>query len=229
MSLFDEELRGERAPEHLQDFISRIGGKNPHGIPMYRVVRAESVHHKAHGEFYDWPEEATIQERGGLELNEDGKWGQISTKPLRVVTETRWVQTYPDKEGWLLERWYPAHMFGTREAWEKHSLLGPYPENGRYVDCSNPIPHLFTLQQVENVIQAIEYKIQNKRGSMENRILKRSQAILDAMEADKQKKKQAKLDQMKDASSPLWGSSLAAGRLRTKLAERIGLREHVGS
>lgn len=229
MNLFDDQLIGARAPQSLQEMVTRIGGKNPYGLPLYRLVNAESVHHKAFGEFSDWPEEASLQQRNGIELNEDGQWDAVGTKPLRTVTEMRWVNAYPTQHGWLIERWYPAHMFGVRKDWEANPLLGPYPEDGMYVDCCKAIPRIPSLREIENVIQAVEYKIQNKEGNVRLRTQRRAEQIWGALEKDREKKKQEMRLRIHDHSKPLWGDSLAAGRLRTELAERAGIRSHVGS
>jgi hypothetical protein len=133
------------APLDIQDFLLRIGGKNPYGEPMYRMVRAELVRIYEGGQFYDWPENATISEMGGLMYSETTSGlscvGENPAQPLRVAIEMRWTERYPQHEGWTLERWFPATDFGSRKEWESKtfkghpevSFLGPFPERGCYM------------------------------------------------------------------------------------------------
>lgn len=234
MNLFDEEIHGKQAPKHMQDFVARVGGKTPAGVPRYRLVWAPSVRHKAYGEFHDWDENIEHpSERGGLAQSADGIWEQGSNKPERVVIEMRWLETYPYDEGWILEKWYPRRMFGDPESWAKNPLLGPYPENGRYVDCCNPTKRLPTVGQIENLISAIEYKIANKQGSMQARIAKRYEQYCLAEAQKKAKRKAQTMDRLHEDSTFLLSNSLAAGAYREKLANRLREKgypiEHVGN
>lgn len=135
------------APADICNFLLRFGGKNQYGNAIYRMVLAETVGQLEGGEWHDYPENANIAERGGLdyERTEGGLilLGADSHTPERVVVEMRVVERYPNIEGWILERWLPPSSFGSREAWEKPKLkghadiplLGPYPEHGGYDIC----------------------------------------------------------------------------------------------
>lgn len=233
MSLFDDQLHGEKAPPGLQDFLNLHGGKTPQGHPRYRLVWAPSVRHKSYGTFYDWHEDTPVNERGGLEMDSEGTWGQVSNRPIRVVTEMRWVETYPDIEGWIVERWYPRHMFGDPAAWEKNRLLGPYPEAGMYVDCCNPMSRVPSVKLLENLVSAIEYKIANKQGTMEQRVAKRVAEIQANKEKQRLAARSVVTSKLHEVTPIIFGSSLAAGRIRESIANRIRARggkiSHVGN
>lgn len=136
------------APAAVSDFLFRFGGKTPYGTPMYRMVLAETVGQWEGGEWWDWPEHATMAERGGLDYGatESGLvlLGADPNKPERVVVECRVVERYPGIEGWILERWIPPSAFGSKDTWEKMTLksrpdiplLGPFPSEGAYDVCA---------------------------------------------------------------------------------------------
>lgn len=232
---FADEIKGQRAPEYLQHFVTRIGGKTPGGDPLYRVVRAESIFHKCFMEFSDWDESLDVKERGGAEMGEDGLWRERPAKPIRIVEELREIEAYPNLEGWLVERWYPADMLGwTRQEWEKRPILGPYPERGRYINCNTkPIANTPTLNQVEGVINAVEYKISNKKGTLQSRIRENEERIQKSLAEKKRQEKQRNIDKMREVTRAILGSSLAAGRIRESIANRIRARGvaigHVGN
>lgn len=53
-------------PKELNDACLELGGTNPYGEPMYRVIRAEDRITQAAGEWNIWAEEMPIEERGNL-------------------------------------------------------------------------------------------------------------------------------------------------------------------
>lgn len=141
-----EDVRPEGcAPIEVQRFLSRIGGKNPFKEPIYRMVLAQHVMVLEGGEWHDYPDNAEIHERGGVdyELGKSGLYlaGENAARPERVVIEMRWQERYQDT-GWMMQRWYPSDNY-SREVWEKMTLkshpgiqcLGPFPVYGNYEEC----------------------------------------------------------------------------------------------
>lgn len=232
---FADEIKGQRAPEYLQNFTARIGGKTPGGDPLYRVVRAESVFHKSFQEFTDWDESIEGSERGGTVMDEGGQWHERTGGRIRTVEEMREIEAYPNLEGWIVERWYPADMLlWTRQEWEKRPILGPFPERGRYVNVNTrPIRSVPTIHQVEGLINATEYKICNKKGTVESRIKENEARILKALADKKKAERERNQSMMREVTRGIWGSSLAAGRVREVLANRMRARGikigHVGN
>jgi hypothetical protein len=53
-------------PTALTETLLRIGGKNPYGEAMFRVIWAQDRITKAAGAWNVWPENASLDERGGL-------------------------------------------------------------------------------------------------------------------------------------------------------------------
>jgi hypothetical protein len=232
---FADQIHGERAPEYLQDFARRIGGLTPNGDPLYRVVRAESVFAKCFQTFTDWDDNIAPEKRGGVELSEDGVWQLRTAGNIRTVEELRSIEVYPGMTGWLVERWYPVDMLRwRRQEWEAKPALGIYPERGFYLNCNTKaIRNVPTLHQVEGLINAVEYKIANKQGTVESRIKDREERILKAMELKRQAERQRNIELMRSVTRSMLGSSLAAGRMREVIANRMRARGirigHVGN
>lgn len=109
-------------PIRLQKRIAEIGGLNPHGQPLFRVVRG--------GDRLTWI--------GGAWRDYD-KHGNF----LREVVEMREVPKYPEAlERYVFEAWMPPENYGTELEWRENYTkiiaaqfveeLGPYPRHGEY-------------------------------------------------------------------------------------------------
>lgn len=137
-----------KAPKDVQSFLRKIGGRTPFGENQYRLVLAQHVLVYEGGEWCDYPDEAPISERGGLDyqMSDSGLYlaGADAHKPERVVCEMRWTERYPpEAQGWTLQKWYPCDYY-PKEEWENIKLkdhadlavLGPYPTEGNYEQCT---------------------------------------------------------------------------------------------
>lgn len=132
------------APKPTLRFIKRFGGLNPYGLPNWRVCLAQNVLVTRAGIFH----ETTEGDGQVLTYDEHGRLVHNREATKSVTTEgTFRVPRYP-KPGWILERWQPAHLWGTREQWEsqlsegtKTPMMGPYPEEGDYWLIAGPFPH----------------------------------------------------------------------------------------
>lgn len=152
-----------QAPKAIQNWLLKVAGCNPFREPNYRLVLAQHVRQLAGGVWNDFPDDATLPERGGLDFDAQNYEvempnGQVkqgtqiinmapaTSKLLRIVTEVRWEERYPNLNGWILQRWYPGShpAYGDREQWERTTLkgrpdialLGPFPVYGEYENCS---------------------------------------------------------------------------------------------
>lgn len=141
----DDVLPEGRAPLPFRKMLAKVGGLNQYGENLYRLVLAQSCMEWHGGQFWDWPENTSLQDQGGLQFSEKivrrkhlvqrpdrhGKVGPVlmtvdepegmmpsMTQPLRVVVESRYVQKYPTIDGWILQRWRPASHWGSRALWE---------------------------------------------------------------------------------------------------------------
>lgn len=101
--------RSKRCPAGIQEQLTRIGGTNPYGQPMFRFVWARNRTTKA------------------LSTGDSGK----------LAPKIREVLKYDDEDCWHLEKWCPAEVYGSPERWhvEQESMLGGYPFEGEYETC----------------------------------------------------------------------------------------------
>jgi hypothetical protein len=260
--MFRDDIRGPiRTPPETDAYLRQIGGVNPFGENIYRLVLAESVVMVVAGEFCDWDESIPVQERFGfvrtsipleepepILANVPGQGNKVvgyrTTKevmmpsgrqPDRVVMGTREVPRYTVFNGWLVERWYPASMWGTPEAWSEKTLpdgtalLGPYPTFGDYDGVVGPWPEVPGRHVLRAAVSYVEDKIENQEDSPAARLLKRINRATDEYEKRSTKNQEELTKYIKDKTSFLLSGSLEAGRLRTQAAERAGLRHHVGN
>lgn len=122
----------KECPEVYAEFLARLGGLNPFGKPMFRLV---------------WGESAV-----------DTIWGQMEGGSCGQHQKLR----YGGIPRWHLEMWKPAEMFGTPEDWYAGSyntitglhVCGDYPFQGDYT------PHtrlsFLNFRALEDLIPKIE-------------------------------------------------------------------------
>ncbi|MDP9160472.1 MAG: hypothetical protein M3O09_09625 [Acidobacteriota bacterium] len=129
-------------PKHIKKAIRSIGGTNPYGEPMYRVVRTEGRKQLVGGLWRTWPEGTPTSLRNPDDPN---------CRPLSSIPDVRPVPMYPGDHSWILEKWRPASKWGTREQfyspegqggtmiWCQGQWLpgaGQYPERGDYYEAN---------------------------------------------------------------------------------------------
>lgn len=225
----------------VYDLCMRVGGKNPFGKPNFRIVLAQSVRKLRGGLWHKWREGASLQNRGGLFVDEDGAIVSPSQeKPISVTAEMRWVKTYPVKDlvGWIFEEWYPAHMFGSPDQWGATKVigtglcqLGPYPTEGRYMLAGfKALPHIPPAESIRNGInQRMRQRDYWYSLTPEQRRKLEADADL-AVQVLREKADDEKRSLMiRELRGPMLSTSLAAGRWREQLARSAGVRSHVGN
>jgi hypothetical protein len=112
-------------PTAVTKSITEHGGLNKYDRPYWRVILAFNHTRPKRGlwhEFADGDWEQFTPEG-------HGKFRHNPLHALRVVDEVRDTPMWPIPNGWILERWFPAEVWGSRETWAKSS---PYPEEGEY-------------------------------------------------------------------------------------------------
>jgi hypothetical protein len=100
-----------RTPHWFQDRLTRIGGRNPHGDPRFKLV---------------WGESESM--RDGGYFMKDGYEGYRDVPALGL------------EKAWVLMMWEPAAKCGSPWRWYKDHMqtesglvtLGQYPHHGRY-------------------------------------------------------------------------------------------------
>ena len=142
--------------------------------------------------------------------------------------------------GWIIERWWPAHVIGDKEAWEKDRIngmprRGPFPETGAYrrVAMSKATAQIPSIKQIEQLIHYLEFIHQDRTANPEQLALEMANSREAAIQKAKDAEDQLNREKIREALDPLTGSSLAAGRAREFYANRLRSRGvpvgHVGS
>lgn len=269
-----------QAPKAVQRFLLNLGGWNPYGEPMLRLVLADKILIHRGGVWHDWPEWAKLEDMGGLEFSDEkeiienvemnGPDGhkivvdieqpkEIRLKevhPVRVVSEMRWVQRYPNKRGWMLQMWEPASRYGSRQWWEAQRvpgasdlmILGPFPERGEYEPCFDWIdvdvqgtpyscsswPEIPALSKIEyGFTFMMQHREKAQSANPEWRKLTRMIEWKNQEIAKETKIREEKLARMRDHLSAMTSTSLAAGRVREGWANEARKKgvdiSHVGN
>lgn len=190
-------------PKYISDFILRIGGRNRHGSPNYRVV---------------WGPDR-LETSGGAWVDENG-----------THVETRQVQKYGPEFVWHLEKWCPPEMYGDSENWEYENalrldgltpemdvqLIGGFPFCGEYEHSFKLSPRLY-LYTLEKLIRL------NMLSRFDETTPKQRQEMRQAAEdKKKQEWKQMVIDLYKDRAPAYYGPvSFAGQKNHTALMDRL--------
>lgn len=228
-------------PKEITQFLRRFGGLNPFDKPKWRLIASEDRFVKESGVYRDWADGLSIAEKGGINFqpnpNAPGcNFSRYDNKPIRVVTEMREVRKYPQSDGWLLERWFPASSYGTTAEWYSYKavdgftpMLGPYPECGDYEFAYGPWARVPSVDVLERRISEHAGIQANKKGTPEQRAREYMQRYQEQEELAERRRKLEYEAEMRDKISPMYSSSLAASRWRQDLAARTGnANEHIG-
>lgn len=232
---------GPEPPDTLIDHLKRRQGTfGTLKFPVWRLVWSENVMEKTGGEWHDWPEGVAFSDRGALSniLDAQGLPQPLAT-PVRIVAEVREVPTYShlDTPGWMLERWFPAAMFGGEEAWYSAVVpgtsvhrMGPYPVDGRYVQRGGPFPQIPGMDFLEDFISHDQKVVEDVMAQDPEAYIK--QQVYKAHERERKTSEHAKAENMarlRDSMLFLDSNTLSAGALRSKMAEKAGIRSHMGN
>ena len=261
-----------RSTDDIYMFLRRTGGVNPFGENNYLAVIASEVRCLYGDEFPEYTESA---EPGKLEFDEETTLVRVPTKvpgsrahvetilaevpagmhvkdkPLRTVKEMRWVQRWPDKEGWALLHWEPNAGGCSRQWWEQWIVpgtslqrLGPWPEHGMYwffCEGFDPVKKDVTLPTFSEMpplswMERAIAQFEHNRSSPDAKY--RMLAALAELRDRREKiRKQAREDTVKkfgEISKTVLSSSLEAARFRNSLAKQLEERSgvklgHVGA
>lgn len=228
-------------PRETQRFLKRYGGVNPYGLPKWRLVTGADRMIKEGGVWRDWAEGLTSAEKGGINFSPipdapGCNFSRYDNKPIRVVTEVREHRKYPQAEGWILERWFPASSYGSQEEWYSFKavdgitpMLGPYPECGDYEYLYGPWMRTPSIDVLERYICTYTNAQANKKGTPASRLREHSQRWQEKEELEERQRKVEYEAIMRDHLTPMASTSLAASRWRQDLAARIGVTEHIGT
>jgi hypothetical protein len=216
------------APREIRQLLLRFAGVNPYGKPNWRVCLAQHV----------------MVKRGGVFHQLDGTRktmfvpapdGKRYYQPISDRVTTGWMEVpkYPHR-GWIMERWFPAHTFGTKEQWEGHRsedgspMMGPFPtEGGYFMVNQKPFPKMPEWSDLENAIAHWE---REQRLRPENFAAALAQAVKDEQDdlVRRREKLEQELEEMRcsELLPVLRGTSLSAQRFRNQLAASVGDHSH---
>lgn len=117
-------------PGWIQEELREYGGLSPDGQPIWRLVLAQNCRIHCFGTLNHISQDVEA-------LADDAR--PTDVVPDRTEEGEHWIPRY-DVEGWILQRWFPASIWGTREKWEgerakdgRTRLLAAYPQRGDYM------------------------------------------------------------------------------------------------
>lgn len=117
-------------PDWIQAELREYGGLSPDGQPIWRLVLARNCRIRCFGTMNHVAQDIEA-------LPDDAR--PTDVVPDRIEEGEFWVPRY-DIEGWILQRWYPSFVWGSREKWESEKsrdgrtrLMAAYPQRGDYM------------------------------------------------------------------------------------------------
>jgi hypothetical protein len=229
MSTFDPT---NDAPKATHAALARIGGNNPYGEPMWRVVLAQHCIAKRGGILHDLGD-------GEQSVFAVGAKGKIVEAKIfdSMTSGTLDLPKYDCADGWIVERWFPASTWGTPEQWASQKaedgsrlLCEEYPSRGRYWMMMGPFDHIPDLGDLENAI-AMHTESMNNQPTNYDAYFRQ---VMRDEECARQKAKEKLIADLnyrrKNELVPvLKSTSLGAQRFRNQLTAQAGLSEHLGA
>jgi hypothetical protein len=118
-------------PDWLREELHEYGGEAPNGQSIWRMILAQNRRNHCFGT------RNHIQKGTLATLGDNSR--PTDLVPDRIEEGEHWIPRYKF-HGWILERWFPASIWGTREKWEgekakdgRTRLLAAYPQRGDYM------------------------------------------------------------------------------------------------
>lgn len=232
-----EDLRGRRAPRHLQHFLTRRYGRTLHDEPRFRLIWAPSRWEQSAGIWTDWSlADATLDRESGR------------VRPWRQRVEMRWTRKYPGEECWLIEQWLPASAYGSPEQWYapasaggtvlwggfSHGGLaacGPYPRRGDYEDLGARMHWYPSERHLSAAVDASLYQRSQSLAEPSARAVRRTfQAEQEQGRRDRAYDAFCR-EVLDDAGQAFGGAPMSGygGQPRSstvEMCERLGIRQH---
>jgi len=194
--------------------LASYGGRTPDMRPLWRLVLAKNRRVRIAGVMTTMPRGVVPED----------------TEPLRTEEGVFWVKRYGDA-GWVLERWFPADIWGTEAEWNaeksgpdnRTQMRAAWPRNGDYFLMGGPWPQMPAAETLKEAIRVQVREEQTRPVDWANHL--RAELAEEMLERERQAA--AYEDYLaaiaRQAVSPLMGStSQAAQRTRNRLAVEIG-------
>lgn len=209
-------------PQWILDELREYGGVSPNGLPIWRLVLAQNCRTRCFG--------AMNRIDPGLidSMTDETRPAEIT--PYRIEEGEHWIPRFHVK-GWILQRWFPASTWGSKEKWESEKardgrtrLLAAFPVSGDYmVMPCGPWKTLNEIPDLRTAIRSYNFQQQSNPVNWQNDIL-----AMTAMEAyERQAEAEAYADELASqyrmgVSGVLRSVSGAAQKVRNSLAESVG-------
>jgi hypothetical protein len=177
--MYYEDRPEKDTPDEVQAALREYGGLSPDGQPIWRLVLAQNcrvrcfgtMNHVAPGVVENMPEDAK----------------PTDIIPDRIEEGEFWIPRYTVK-GWILQRWFPASSWGTRQNWEgqrakdgRTRLLAAWPQRGDYMMM--PCGPFKSIESAGDLKAAIRcYNIQQRRNPVNWENYMRAQQALEEAE-----------------------------------------------
>jgi hypothetical protein len=214
-------------PQHILDDLREYGGLSPDGQAIWRLVLAENCRIHCYGQ-------QNHITRDTRELPDD--FHPVNVVPDRTEVGEFWVPRYRAK-GWILQRWFPASVWGSRQNWESERaqdgrtrLLAAYPNRGDYMMM--PCGPWKSIAAAGDIKAAIRCYNAQQRANPVNWV--NAQQAMVAWEKQRNDEQVEAFEQELEAqhrlgiSSVLRSVSTNAQRVRNLVAETVG-NVHLGA
>lgn len=212
-------------PPEIRQMLTEYGGKTAEGWPAWRLVLAQNCRMQCFGRMSHAPK---VKDTSDLDLRE--------LTPERTEEGSYWIPRYRAK-GWILQRWFPPHTWGTRQAWEQekahdgiHRLRGKYPENGDYFLLAGPWNSIDEAGDLRACIQQWNRAQMSNPNNFEvyfrqemRRERREQQEEFDRFETT------LEIYRKTEILPVLKGSSQAAQRVRNRIQQGLGQGKHLGA
>src|SRR5271166_5169175 len=174
------EDRPERdTPEWIREELREYGGLSPDGQTIWRLVRAENCRIHCFGRLNHIVKEK-VAKLGDTDH-------PVNITPDRIEEGEFWIPRYAAK-GWILQRWFPASVWGTKEKWEgeraqdgRTRLMASYPQRGDYMMM--PCGPWRTVTEIGDIKRAIRsYNAQQRANPVNWLNLQTSLAAFEGLE-----------------------------------------------
>jgi hypothetical protein len=223
-------------PAEVTETLTRWAGRNQYGDPNWRIILAENHLVQRAGM---WTEFADDTEQVRFEaVGKDVRYQTRQIAPDAIRIGIFWVPLYPCT-GWVLERYFPASAYGSRQLWESAlsqdgvtPMMGPFPERGGYFMLSGggPWPQIPLLQDIRAAIAQWE-NAEHLHGTIDEAVIERAMRH-ETEEA--QEKEQRQYDEFLKEVTYQRLSHLGfikdnpnLSEFRNRLADRQGLSSHI--
>jgi hypothetical protein len=216
-------------PQWVLNELLEYGGPSPNGQAIWRLVLAQNCRIHCFGSMNHIA-------KGRIENIGDDPQAKGSFTPDRIEEGEFWAPRYRS-EGWILQRWFPAHVWGTREKWEgekakdgRTRLLASYPQRGDYMMMAGPWPSIALAGDLTSAIRCYNVQQRNNPVNWPNHI----EAMAKAEELERQQAADAYADEIaaqhrEALAGVLRSTSSAAQEFRNVVAEHTAGGVNLGA